>query len=279
MVRRLFLTLLAAFLGVGAASAQTSALRFQWQTGQVLTYKVEQTTSASETVGETKVETKTKLNLVKRWQVKSVDAAGIATMQMSLGLLRIENTRPSGDVLLFDSANPDKSTPEMRKELASYVGQVLAVLRIDLHGKLVEVKESKFGPASRFESELPFVLTLPETALKEGQTWERAYAITLDPPNGTGEKYDAVQKYVCKSVSGDAATITITSSVKDLPANLLEQIPLLQLQPQGEVVFDLKKGLFRSARLTIDKELKGHQGEGSSYRFQSMFTEELVANP
>jgi hypothetical protein len=60
---------------------------------------------------------------------------------------------------------------------------------------------------------------------------------------------------------------------------VVEQIPLLQLQPEGEVVFDGKKGVLRNARMTIDKELKGHQGEGSSYRFQSVFTEELVANP
>ena len=28
----------------------------------------------------------------------------------------------------------------------------------------------------------------------------------------------------------------------------------------------------------IEKELKGHQGEGSSYRFQSTYTEEYLAN-
>jgi hypothetical protein len=70
--------------------------------------------------------------------------------------------------------------------------------------------------------------------------------------------------------------MTMTTGVKDLPEALLDQVPLMQLQPQGEIVFDLKKGLMRSARLTIEKELKGHQGEGSSYRFQSAYTEEYA---
>jgi hypothetical protein len=279
MVRSLFLTVFATVLLAGVASAQTSAARFQWRKDQVLTYRVEQITSAAEVVGDTKVETKTKLNLTKRWQVKEVDAAGVATLHMSLSALRLENTRPDGETLLFDSANPEQSTPEMKKELEGFVGPTLAVLRIDGLGKLLEVKESKFGPATRFECELPFVLTLPDTAIKEGQTWERPYTITLAPPHGTGEKYSAQQKCVCKAMSADAATVTMTTTVKDLPANAAEQIPLLQLQPQGEIVFDLKKGLLQSARMMIDKELKGHQGEGSSYRFQSLFTEELAANP
>jgi hypothetical protein len=278
MVRRLILTLFAGFLSAGMATAQTSAPRFHWQSGQVLIYHVEQITSAAEAVGDNKVQTKTKLNLIKRWQVKSVDNAGVATLEMSLTLLRIENTRPDGDPLLFDSANPEKSNPEMSKELSKYVDKPLAVLRIDSQGKVLEVKESKFGPASRFENELPFVLTLPDSGPKERQAWERAYNLTLAPPQGAGEKYSATQKYLCKSVSTDAATVTMTTAIKDLPEALPDQIPLLQLQPQGEIVFDLKKGIMRSARLTIDKELKGHQGEGSSYRFQSLYTEEYAGD-
>jgi hypothetical protein len=279
MVRCLFLTLIAGILVVGAASAQTSAPRFQWRKDQVLTYLVEHITSASELVDNANVETRAKLNVTKRWQVKEVDSAGVATLQMSLAAMRLETTRPDGQTLVFDSANPDKSTPEMKAELEKFVGPVIAVLRLDARGKLVEVKESKFGPGTQFERELPFLLMLPETAIKEGQGWERGYAITLAPPAGTGEKYSAVQKYSCKAASADSATITLTTAVKDAPSSPLEQIPLLQLQPQGELVFDVKNGMLRSARLSIDKELKGHQGEGSSYRFQSVFTEELVANP
>ncbi len=278
MIHRLILTLLAGSLIAESSPAQSSAPRFHWQAGQVLVYRVEQITSAAEVVGDNKVQTKTKMNLTKKWQVKSVDKSGVATLEMSLTLLRIENTKPDGEPLIFDSANPDKSNPEMTKELSKYVDKPLAVLRIDSQGKVVEVKESKFGAPSRFENELPFVLTLPDSALKEGLSWERAYTLTLAPPQGAGEKYNATQKFVCKSVAADTASMTMTTGVKDLPEALLDQLPLMQLQPQGEVVFDLKKGLMRSARLTIEKELKGHQGEESSYRFQSVYTEEYAGD-
>jgi hypothetical protein len=278
MFSRSLVTLLAGLLWLGTASAQTSPPRFHWQADQVLVYRVEQITSAAEVVGEKKVETKSKMNLTKKWRVREVDARGVATLEMSLPVLRIENIRPTGDPLIFDSANPEKSNPEMVKELSKYVDKSLAILRIDSQGKVVEVKESKFGPASRFENELPFVLTLPDAALKESATWERNYDLTLAPPQGAGEKYQATQEYVCKSASADLAIMTMATKIKDLPEAIADQIPLLQLQPQGEVAFDLKKGVMRRARLTIDKELKGHQGEGSSYRFQSLYTEDYVGD-
>jgi hypothetical protein len=160
-----------------------------------------------------------------------------------------------------------------------YVGPPLAVLRIDGRGQVLEVKESKFGPTSRYQNELPFALILPELGPTAGQTWERAYQITLDPPQGAGDKYDAVQRYTCTKSGEGTATITFSTALKALPESVADQVPLLQYQPQGEVVFGTQTGILQSARLHIDRELTGHQGEGSKYRFQSTYTEELVPNP
>jgi hypothetical protein len=254
------------------------AAQFRWQTGQVLVYRVEQVTAATVTSGDTKNETKTKLNLTKRWEVKSVDKAGVATLHMSVSRLRLENTRPDGEVLLFDSADKEKSDPAMTKQLTDYLGKVLAILRVDDKGKVVEVKESRFGAASRFENELPFAITLPDSGPKENQKWQRAFKITLEPPQGTGEKYDATQSYLCKSVAENQATISFQTTIKSLPEDTADQEPLLQFQPQGEVVFDLRSGLMKSATLVIDKELKGTQGASSTYRFRSKYTEEYAGN-
>jgi hypothetical protein len=259
------------------ASAQTAPGRLHWQPGQVLTYRVEQTTVASDVVGDSKAETKTRLNLIKRWQVISVDATGAATLQLSLAMLRLETNTPGGDTLLFDSASPDKNTPELRTQLSGYVGKALALLRVDNQGRVLEVKESKFGPATRYENELPFVGVLPTDAPKEGEGWQRDYKITLEPPSGTGEKYDAAQKYVCKSAADGLIAATMTTELKT-PPTAAEQAPLLQLLPAGEIVFDLKAGRLKSAALKIDKEVKGHQGEGSSYHVQVTYNEEYIGD-
>ncbi len=250
--------------------------RFHWQAGQVLTYRVEQQTQAVEVTGEGKSETKTKLTLTKRWQVQAVDASGVATLQHSLVALRMETSTPGGDTLLFDSAALDKSDARLREQMGKFVGVPLATLRINALGKVVEVKESKFGPASRFESEPPFVVVLPEAVVKPGQTWERAYQITQEPPQGTGEKYDAAQTCTCTKVEGAGLYVTLSTAMKTQPMGLADRVPLLQMQPEGSVVFDLGNGRLHAAKLTVQKELKGHAGEGSSYTFQSTYTEQYV---
>jgi hypothetical protein len=260
---------------VTAAPAQTPAARFHWQKGQVLTYKFEQTMSVTDVVEDTKAESTTKLSETKRWQVLDVDAGGMATLQLSLTSLRYETTTPGGDVLKYDSANADQSAPELRAQVGKYVNKPLAVLRVDSKGKVVEVKQCEFGPPSRFESELPFVLVLPDE-LKAGQAWERSYQVTLEPPQGTGEKYPAVQKLTCKAMDAKSAAIGLASAITKMPDAVVDRLPLLPFHAEGEVVFDIQGGFLRSAKLQIDREVAGHQGDASHYRFKGTSTEEYV---
>jgi hypothetical protein len=273
MVRNGFLAVCAALVILSAAPAQTGAWRFRWQNGQVLTYKVEQTLGAVEVTPDGKVETKTKVNLTKRWQVTAIDAGGVATLQLSMTALRLETTTPAGDTLLFDSADPVASNPQMREQMSKYVGNVLAVLRVDGQGRVIEVQKSEYGPASKYENELPFSVTLPDGEARTGTVWDRAYKVTLEPPQGTGEKFDAQQKCVVKAVNGKDATIGMVNAVLKMPDAVADQVPLLQFQPEGEVVFDTQAGVMKAVGFHIDKELKGHQGQGSSYHFESSYSE------
>ena len=174
---------------------------------------------------------------------------------------------------MFDSSKPDDLN---KQEMAKNIGPVLAVLRIDPQGKLVEVKESKVGPATRFAADLPFKLVLPDATPKTGDTWDRTYTIQLDPPLGTGEKYAAIQKYTCQEAKGGLLSFGIASEVKDMPMQASDQIPLLAFLPEGTLYFHTETGRYFSARLKVSKELKNHQGEGSSYKFASTYVEDLV---
>lgn len=259
--------------GGTTVSAQTEPVRFRWQTGQVLTYKVEHITSATHTVKDMKLQTSSKLHLLKRWQVLAVDDSGVATLQFTLAAMRNEQTQFNGEVLLFDSAQPDKSTPALKEHLLPFIGKPLAVLRVDATGRVIE---AKVGSLSRYEAEPPFLLTLPTASLTVGQNWQRNYTLTLDPPQGTGEEYAAVQTCTCQSMAGPLATIALKTDFKSMPESPQDRLPLFQKQPAGEIVFDIQNGRIQRARLTIHKELQNQQGAGSSYRFDSTYTEEYV---
>lgn len=274
MMRKTIAALCSVLTMASLASAQPP--RFRWQTGQVYVYRTEHNTVASYVMGENTDETRTRVRSLKRWQVRDVDSAGVATLQMSLQALFFETTPLSGEPLVFDSAHLDKSTPELRKQYESYVGQPLVVVRIDSQGKVLEVKEARPGySAAKYESEPPFKLILPVGLLKAGLSWERGYQITLEPPLGTGEKYAAVQRYICKGVADNLATVGLSTEVKDAPAAQEDQVPLWQMQPQGEIVFDVQAGRLQKATLRIDKEA---QIEGGNTRFQSVYTEQYIGD-
>jgi hypothetical protein len=274
MIRMTFAALGGVLVLASLASAE--APRFRWQTGQVLVYRTEHSTIASYVMGENKDETKTRVQSLKRWQVMGVDDAGVATLQMSLQALYFETTPMSGDPFVFDSAHLDKSTPELRKQYEGYIGQPLVVVRIDGQGKVLEVKEARPGySAAKYESDPAFKLLLPAEPLKPDLSWEHAYQITLEPPQGTGEKYPAMQRYACKGIAGNLATVSVTTEVKGSPAAQEDQVPLWQIQPEGELVFDVQAGRLQKASLRIDKEAKI---EGASTRFQSVYSEEYVGD-
>jgi hypothetical protein len=266
---KLAAALTAVLLSGAPLAAQAPA--FRWQAGQVLLYRVEYRTLASDTVGGTTTETRTAGKVTRRWQVSAVDAGGSATMQMSIVALAQEQTIPGGEVLKYDSAAPDRSTPQLKESFGRLLNVALGTARVDTRGSVVQIKSSS-GGVFNFDNQLPFVICLPQGGLKVGQTWERAYTITLNPPLGTGEKHELIQRFTCKALAADKATVTLTTQQKSPPKVPADALPLWQMMPAGEAVFDLKAGRLESATLTIDKELKGHQGEGSLTRFQSAYT-------
>jgi hypothetical protein len=276
MVRTFFIAFACLVSIAGVTEAE--APRFRFQKGETLSYHVVQTTRIIDTALEEKtekplvVEATTKIDLVRKWKVIDVDEKGIATIEMSIASMRLER-KCGKDEDVFDSAKPDELN---KNEMAKHVGPVLAVLRIDPRGQVVEVKESKVGPATRFAADLPFKLVLSETAPKVGESWDRSYMIQLDPPLGTGEKYATVQKYTCQEPKSGLIAIGLKTEIKEMPITAADQIPLLPNTPEGTLYFHAESSRYYGARLKIVKELKNHQGEGSSYSYASTYVEDLM---
>jgi hypothetical protein len=251
----------------------TTPWQFQWKKDAILTYHVQHDTAVTDVTAGGKQQYGSRLTLTKRYRVMDVDNRGTATLEYSVTAMRNEQTRPDGDVLLFDSTDLNKSTPAIRDQLAKYVGVTLAVLRVDANGNVVAVKQ---GDPDRYGAEPPFTLTIPDKvpSILPGVSWSRKFDVTLNPPLGTGEKYAAEQEYNCKS-DDRKYTIAVKTTFKNMPAAVQEQIPLVPKELHGEIIFDA--GRVTAVRLSVDRTLENHQGPGSSYRFQSTYAEELVA--
>lgn len=268
----------------GATAAEPGPYRFRFQPGQVLTYSVRQQTAVTETAhDETSKDlrtgtTVTKLALTRRWEVKAVDAAGVATLEMSIAAIRQEIARPGpadkdGKPTL-DSLVIDSATAEGQQQAVAYLNKPIVTVRLDPRGQLVEAK-AVTGTTDRLAAELPFRLTLPETAPAAGVTWERPFTIKLDPPLGTGETHDATQTYTLKGVTDGTATVAVTSALKATPADTAQLPPLIPLLWEGEVTFDPAGGKYTGAKLSVKREVPNHQGTGTKFVYESRYTETL----
>jgi hypothetical protein len=272
-----------AVAAVGSA-ADPQPMRFKFQPGQVLTYSVKQQTTVTETAHDEVAKdlrtgtTVTKLALTRRWEVKAVDAAGVTTLEMSITALRQEIARPGPadkdgmptvDTLVIDSA-----TPEGQQQTAEYLNKPIVTVKLDPRGRLVEAK-AVAGTTDRLAAELPFRLTLPETPLAVGATWDRPFVIKLDPPLGTGETHDAIQTYTLKSLTGGVATITVASALNATPKDPAQLPPLTPLLWEGEVSYDPANGRYTGAKLSVKREVPNHQGEGTKFVYESAYTETL----
>jgi hypothetical protein len=191
---------------------------------------------------------------------------------MAITAMKQEHTRPTGETVTTDSA-----TPAGAKAFAEYLGKPILTAKIDPRGRLVEAKSSAGDQAAaRLEAELPFRVHLPEQAPAANATWDRAFVIKLDPPLGTGEKYDAAQTYTFKGMNGQYAVIGVATALKAAPATPAEMQPLASWLWDGDVFIDTKSNHYYGAKLKAKKEIANHQGDGTKFVFESEYTEAAV---
>lgn len=273
--------LLAVLLVASAASAQEPP-RFKWQAGQALTYAAQQTTTVAETTrddstgGPTVALTVTKLAVTRRWDVAAVDPAGVATVRMTVLGMKQEIVRPGPkdkdgkptvDRLVLDSA-----TEEGREAMAAFLGKPIVTARVDARGQLLDAT-AEGGSADRLRAELPFRLVLPEGRPSVGTTWDRAFDIKLNPPHGTGEAYPATQTYTLKGEKDGFLVVGVGTALKPPPKDPGELPPLVPLLWEGDVYFQPATGRYAGARLSVKREVKNHQGEGTKFEYESKYEE------
>ena len=108
---------------------------------------------------------------------------------MSLDSLQMETRPPRGETVIFDSAQPDKSSERAcrRKTCQIHRPGVLTIVQIRRPGATSCVEREQLRLRARCNAICRSSSSLPAAAVAAGQSWERAYAIKLEPPQGAGE--------------------------------------------------------------------------------------------
>jgi hypothetical protein len=262
---------------VAYSQAPTVTLATSWKVGDIHPYTVSQTTTVVETIAEGgTTTTKTQLDLKRSWTVKAVDAAtGHVTLDMAITDFKqtVERTNSSTGAVAtkdtLDSANPADAAK------LPFLGKAMQTVVLDGRGQVLKVTTPGGGAnaESRVKAELPFRVILPEKPVGLGAMWEQSFMFKLAPPQGTGEEIAFLRKMTVKALEKGVATVAVTVGLKEAPETTAEWLPLVPFLWEGEVYWDVEKSMYRGAKIAVKKELANHQGQGSSFRYESHYAE------
>lgn len=277
-------SVLIAFVALGAGSSllgQEGALRYRWNKGDVLRYRVVQTTNAAMSgipgMGEMNV-TNT-MTQVQQFTTTDVAADGAATLQVKFESLKMEMGTPMG-TFVYDSAappaqNPDQMVAQLAATIGTLVGESITLVmtpngnieKMEGMARIME-KVQKSTPAMGMAG-LDSLLTddsmkgsfgqsfahLPGTAVKTGETWK--HDLVMPNPFGT---MNVATQYSLKGVEStggkELAQILSTATIKATPGGKPPAMPMpmtIQFSDgtgDGEIFFDRRAG--RTQRATFN---------------------------
>lgn len=252
------------------------APRLRFRPGEVLQFRVEQTTRVTQTLDGENQTFESRTELIKRWEILEAGLDGPFTLQLTIPQLKLLQKLPSGQTIAYDSTQPEGSHPALRQQMEQFLGKPTVKLKIDSRGQVLHSQPLVSIPVGQLGSEPPFAIVLPEQPWQPQSRWTRPYSLLLEPPLGTGEKYQAEQQFELRSLHQHQAEIVWQTHIPNPPATASERIPLLQKLTRGTALFDTNTHRITLIRMQAGGTVEGHEGANSKYEFSSEYIERLL---
>lgn len=269
----------------GFASSQEGVLRYRWNKGESLRYRVVQTTNAQMSglpgMGEMNI-TNTMTQLLQQ-TATDVAADGTGTLQMKFEAIKMEMATPMG-TFVYDSAAPANTADPMIAQIAATMGVLVgesitvvmspngAIQKIQGMSAIAQKVQKTMPGGGLGMPGLDSILSddamkgtfgqgfaaFPSTPVKVGETWKQD--LTLPNPFGVMNVSSSFTFKDVVTAGGrslirvlQTATIKATSGAKPPPLPMPMTIQFSDGTGQGEVLFDPKLG--RNQKTTFETTL------------------------
>jgi hypothetical protein len=286
---------------------QDVALRYVWKKGETLRYRVTQQAAVSMTgipgMGEMTVNTTIVQGL--KMAADDVAADGTATVRTTFESMKFEMGLPTGNVV-YDSAAPSKQaadpiTDALGKSLGLLIGESITVVTAP-NGSVKSV-EGLTRIGEKLKSAMPAGMsggmggldtmfsdesmksmfqqnfaTLPDRAVKAGDTWKAEFTMNA-PPAGTMATSTAYTLKAVDSVGGtQVARIAIAMTIKPTggpvatDAGIPMTIKLGDASGEGEMAMDVKLGRLQKTvvRTTQPMTMSMQTPDGTALNMQAL---------
>lgn len=267
--------LLTLAVGPTLASAQ-GVFKFRLVPGMKLEYDSQFTATIETRVENQQLKSTSLVAQRRHWHVVSVDSLGVATLELTLLKLKVENTDFKGQRIKFDSADKFDADPQLAAQLGKLVGAPIRRVQLGANGVL-KATQNLSDQKSHFP-DLPFAVTVPDEYPRQGLRWQRDYAITLDAPLGKGEAHKASQVCEVEQLADKHMVVGYETKLEGDPSPA-DMVALVQFIPRGKVTLDLARGLMLKSESVVDRKLDNVAGLGTYYLYQSKAIETLIDAP
>ncbi len=250
-------------------------LAYQLKAGETLRTKVVHLAKVDTKIKGTAQSTTSRTISTRAWRVRDVDAAGNITFENVIEKLEMWNSVEGREESHYNS-DTDKSPPAEFAVVAASVGKVLATIKIDPYGRILERKDNQhqYNPGIG-DLTVPFP-PADKQPIKPGVTWSIPDELRIPVEGGTQKKIQTQQQYKLEKVEAGVATISVATQVLTPVNDPKIQSQIIQRLQKGTIKFDVDAGRLLHKQFDIDEQVFGFSGPESHMQYLARFTEESV---
>lgn len=279
-----FASLLAA-LAVGTVTCQaddaTYILKYKFQPGQFLYYEVENAMTIVTQNGQAKEEVTNTSQAWKQLRVVAVDEAGNVVLEPMVERVKMKAVKDEGDTVSYDSLS-DAEPPIQFRDIKRTIGTAIARVNVSSNGELLQVtpliddNEQLKDAAKKNDPRLNFLVVMPKTAVKIGETWKDRFQTDVVVEKSLKKEVTLQRTYQLVEVNGSIATIKLKTGVITPVNDPQIEVQLIQRSPSGTIKFDLAEGRIVSMETVVDQTVLGAFGPMSSMSAVTKSIEKLL---
>jgi len=248
-------------------------LRYRFEPGETLRWKVTHRNRTRTTVSGTTRSAETTSVSVKVWQVKEIRPDGTATFVHSVEDVDMWQKMTDQAEVRYDSQQQGKA-PRGFEHVAQSVGVPLATVTMNPEGRVLKRERHEAKAAAK--SKGPVAIPLPEGPVAVGERWSKTEEIRVRPNMGSFRTIKARQTFELEEVETGVATIRVSTQILTPIDDPAVEWQVVQHEKRGTVRFDVEAGRILSQHLEVDRRVVGFRGETSSLHYATQFDEELL---
>ena len=261
-----------------ADSARTYDLRYRFQQGETLRWKVTQRIEAVMSVSGTKQTVSTAVESVKVWQIQNVREDGTVVFQYSVESVDMRQQFSGAKEVRYNSQT-DKKPPHGFEDAAQRVGVPLVLVTMNNRGEIQSRQRNPKLKSSPAESDGAMATPLPAKPVAVGDTWSLPCDATVPLSGGVVKKIKMVQKFKLANVDHGVATIELNTVILTPVHDPAVEVQLVQRDSSSTIRFDIQAGRVLGQQVDVDKRVVGFRGEASSLHYLGRVNEEALGEP